>query len=229
MEKEERGADAVMPRERLMANGAHALSEVELLSILIGSGTKGRPAGRLGADLLALTDGRLDDLGRMPPEAYEMVPGIGPARAVTIAAALELGRRQALNRVQGGARPAVIGSSRDIHARFVHRLGDLQHEEFWVVLLRRSNRVLAELRISAGGLSGTVADPKVIFGKALAMRAAALVLVHNHPSGNPRPSQSDRDLTENMRQAGRFLDLPVLDHVIIAQDRYHSFADEGLL
>jgi DNA repair protein RadC len=220
---------AIMPRERLMTQGPEALTEVELLAILIGSGTRGRPAHMLGTELLTMASGRLDELGRMPPEAYALVPGIGQARAVTIAAALELGRRQALNRVQGAMRTQHIGHARDVHARFVHRLGDLQHEEFWVVLLRRSNRVLTELRVSTGGLSGTVVDPKVIFGKALALRAAALIVVHNHPSGNPRPSDSDRNLTETLREAGKFLDLPLLDHVIIARERYHSFADEGVL
>ena len=109
------------------------------------------------------------------------------------------------------------------------RLGDLQHEEFWVVLLKRSNHVLAELCISRGGLTGTVVDPKVVFGRALAMRAAAMVLVHNHPSGNPKPSAADRSLTSTLCKAGEFLDLPVLDHVIVGGDAFVSFADQGWL
>ncbi|MEZ7877504.1 MAG: JAB domain-containing protein, partial [Flavobacteriales bacterium] len=109
------------------------------------------------------------------------------------------------------------------------RLSDLPHEEFWILLLRRSNHVLAEIKISSGGLAGTVADPKIIFGRALALRAAAIVLIHNHPSGNPKPSTSDKSLTNNMREAGKFLDLPVLDHIIVAGKQYVSFADEGLI
>ena len=122
-----------------------------------------------------------------------------------------------------------ITSSQDVHVRFKARLGDLQHEEFWVLLLRRSNHVLAEVCISRGGLTGTVVDPKIVFGRALAMRAAAIVLVHNHPSGNPNPSDADRALTRNLCRAGEFLDLPVLDHVIVAGDGFVSFADQGWL
>jgi len=141
-----------------------------------------------------------------------------------IAAAMELGRRRQMARGRAGAR---ITTSADVHLRFVDRLSDLQHEEFWAIMLRRSNQVMAEVCISRGGLTGTVADPKIIFGRALAMRAAALVVVHNHPSGNPSPSDSDRHLTNQLRNAGNWLDLPLLDHVIIAGGRYVSFADVG--
>jgi DNA repair protein RadC len=119
--------------------------------------------------------------------------------------------------------------SQDVFGRFQSRLSDLQHEEFWIMLLKRSNDVLAEVCISKGGLTGTVVDPKIVFGRALAMRAAAMVLVHNHPSGNPQPSASDRELTRSLCRAGLLLDLPILDHVIVAGDGYVSFADEGWL
>lgn len=216
-----------MPRERLMTEGAAALTDAELLAILIRTGPAGRSALQVAEALLDLAGGRLSDLGRMPPEAYELVHGIGAARAVGLAAAMELGRRRAQPEEVGEA--VRISSARDVFHRFKHRLGDLGHEEFWVVLLRRSNAILAEVCISRGGLSGTVADPKVIFGKALALRAAALILVHNHPSGNRSPSQADRRLTESMRGAGQFLDLPVLDHVIVTRSGYFSFADDGAL
>ena len=139
---------------------------------------------------------------------------------------MEIGRRR-----MASIRPKTIQivSSRDVFLRFVDRLSDLRHEEFWILLLRRSNHVLAEIKISSGGLTGTVADPKIIFGRALALRAAAMVLIHNHPSGNPKPSSSDKSLTNNLRQAGNFLDLPVLDHIIVAGKQYVSFADEGLI
>jgi DNA repair protein RadC len=139
---------------------------------------------------------------------------------------MEIGRRR-----MASMRPVTVQivSSRDVFLRFVDRLSDLPHEEFWILLLRRSNHVLAEIKISSGGLAGTVADPKIIFGRALALRAAAIVLIHNHPSGNPKPSTSDKSLTNNMREAGKFLDLPVLDHIIVAGKQYVSFADEGLI
>ena len=123
----------------------------------------------------------------------------------------------------------MMKGSQDVFGRFQSRLSDLQHEEFWIMLLKRSNDVLAEVCISKGGLTGTVVDPKIVFGRALAMRAAAMVLVHNHPSGNPRPSASDRELTRCLCRAGLLLDLPILDHVIVAGDGYVSFADEGWL
>jgi DNA repair protein RadC len=123
----------------------------------------------------------------------------------------------------------MMKGSQDVFGRFQSRLSDLQHEEFWIMLLKRSNDVLAEVCISKGGLTGTVVDPKIVFGRALAMRAAAMVLVHNHPSGNPQPSASDRELTRSLCRAGLLLDLPILDHVIVAGDGYVSFADEGWL
>ncbi len=228
-EVKELGMDltAMLPRERLMVEGPAALSDVELLAILIRTGPAGRSAMHVAEELLALAGGQLADLGRLPPEAFELVHGIGSARAVGLAAAMELGRRRAQS--AGESSGVKITSARDVFRRFKHRLGDLGHEEFWVVFLRRSNTVLAEVCISRGGLSGTVADPKVIFGKALALRAAALILVHNHPSGNRSPSSADRRLTATMRDAGQFLDLPVLDHIIITQHGYFSFADEGAL
>lgn len=213
------------PRERLMLLGPEALSDTELLAILIRTGRPGRTVVAVAEDLLELAGGRLSELGRLPPDAYQLVCGIGMARAVELAAAMELGRRRA--QAQAELSEQRIVSASDIFVRFKNRLGDLSHEEFWVVFLRRSNAVLAELCISRGGLSGTVADPKVIFGKALALRAAAIILVHNHPSGNRMPSHADRQLTQNMREAGRFLDLPVLDHVIVARTGFFSFADQG--
>jgi len=217
------------PRERMLLEGAGSLSDAELLGVLIGVGPRGRRAEEVGQELLRLACGSLDELGRMPPEAFATVSGIGSARAVGIAAAMELGRRRAEARaVLGG--PGVwprVGTSQEVFARFHTRLADLPHEEFWALLLRRSNHVLAEFQVSKGGTAGTVADPKIIYAKALALRASALIVVHNHPSGNPQPSAADRQLTENLRSAGVFLDLPLLDHVIVARERYYSFSDSG--
>lgn len=220
MEKEMR------PRERMLILGAGALKDAELLAILIGSGPNGKTAHDVAVDLLDLAGDDLNELGKLLPEGYASISGIGDARATVLTAAMEIGRRR-----MASIRPKTnkIISSRDVFLRFVDRLSDLPHEEFWILLLRRSNHVLAEIKISTGGLTGTVADPKIIFGRALALRAAAMVLIHNHPSGNPNPSLSDKSLTNNLRDAGKFLDLPVLDHIIVAGKQYVSFADEGLI
>lgn len=214
------------PRERMLILGAGALKDAELLAILIGSGPNGKTAHDVAVDLLDLAGDDLNELGKLLPEGYASISGIGDARASVLTAAMEIGRRR-----MASLRPKTnkILSSRDVFLRFVDRLSDLPHEEFWILLLRRSNHVLAEIKISTGGLTGTVADPKIIFGRALALRAAAMVLIHNHPSGNPKPSLSDKSLTNNLRDAGKFLDLPVLDHIIVAGKQYVSFADEGLI
>ena len=214
------------PRDRMLIHGAGALKDSELLAILIGSGPSGKTAHDVAIDLLGLAGDNLHELGKLLPEGYASISGIGSARASILTAAMEIGRRR-----MASMRPVTVQivSSRDVFLRFVDRLSDLPHEEFWILLLRRSNHVLAEIKISSGGLAGTVADPKIIFGRALALRAAAIVLIHNHPSGNPKPSTSDKSLTNNMREAGKFLDLPVLDHIIVAGKQYVSFADEGLI
>jgi len=214
------------PRDRMLIQGAGALKDSELLAILIGNGPSGKTAHDVAIDLLDLAGDNLHELGKLLPEGYASISGIGYARASVLSAAMEIGRRR-----MACMRPVTIQivSSRDVFLRFVDRLSDLPHEEFWILLLRRSNHVLAEIKISSGGLAGTVADPKIIFGRALALRAAAIVLIHNHPSGNPKPSSSDKSLTNNMREAGKFLDLPVLDHIIVAGKQYVSFADEGLI
>ena len=213
-------------RDRMLIQGAGALKDSELLAILIGSGPSGKTAHDVAIDLLGLAGDNLHELGKLLPEGYASISGIGSARASILTAAMEIGRRR-----MASMRPVTVQivSSRDVFLRFVDRLSDLPHEEFWILLLRRSNHVLAEIKISSGGLAGTVADPKIIFGRALALRAAAIVLIHNHPSGNPKPSTSDKSLTNNMREAGKFLDLPVLDHIIVAGKQYVSFADEGLI
>tara|TARA_B110000037_G_scaffold32246_1_gene38821 strand:- start:1383 stop:2015 length:633 start_codon:yes stop_codon:yes gene_type:complete len=210
----------------MLIQGAGALKDSELVAILIGSGPSGKTAHDVAIDLLGLAGDNLHELGKLLPEGYASISGIGSARASILTAAMEIGRRR-----MASMRPVTVQivSSRDVFLRFVDRLSDLPHEEFWILLLRRSNHVLAEIKISSGGLAGTVADPKIIFGRALALRAAAIVLIHNHPSGNPIPSSSDKSLTNNMREAGKFLDLPVLDHIIVAGKQYVSFADEGLI
>lgn len=210
----------------MVDGGVSCLEDDELLALLLGTGRNGSHAEDVARELLAMAQGCLNNLASWPPESLALVPGIGPAKSAQIAAAMELGRRRQFDQDRVGQ---VVTQSRDVFLRFASRLSDLQHEEFWLLLLRRSNKVLAEVCISRGGLSGTVADPKIIYARALAMRASAMVLVHNHPSGQTKPSEADRGLTKQLCQAGRFLDLPVLDHVIIAGGRYVSFADEGWL
>ena len=210
----------------MLLDGVSSLNDTELLAVLIGSGRQGKSAEMLADELLAMTNHDLQTLGKLSPEGYAQIPGIGRARATVLSAAMELGRRRtALNRINKSR----ISSSCDVYNRYVDRLSDLGHEEFHVLILKRSNEVLDELKISIGGLTGTVAGPKIIFSRALALGAAAMILIHNHPSGNPKPSTSDINLTNNLVKAGKFLDLPVLDHVIIAGKSFTSLSDSGLI
>lgn len=206
--------------------GVGALTDAELLAILVGSGTRGEAALDVAKRVLLEAGGDLHALGRFDALRLRSMHGIGDARAVSIGAAMELGRRRM---VSPDNRAVRISRSKDIVGRFQSRLVDLDVEEFWVLALSRANGPIADLLISRGGQSGTVVDPKVVFRKALSVRAAAVVLVHNHPSGNPNPSAADRKLTADLGEAGRALDLPVLDHVIIAGMRHFSFADNRLL
>jgi len=212
--------------DRILINGTSSLNNIELITLLIGQCKSVKSSVLVAEDLLKLTGGDLYALGKLLPEGYEQVHGVGKQISLVLSVAMELGRRRTFSSL---GKSHVIVSSRDVFNRFSDRLSDLQHEEFWILLLKRSNHVLAEIKISSGGLSGTVADPKLIFGRALALRASAIVLVHNHPSGNCKPSVSDRTLTRNLCKAGVFLDLPVVDHIIIADKDFVSFADEGFL
>ena len=214
------------PRERALIHGVETLTPAELLALLIGSGAPGAGAEDAASALLADLQGDLHALGRCGIARLRSYRGLGDARAVRVAAAMELGRRRMDMPPSPGKR---MTRSEDIVARFQARLMDRSEEEFWALALSRSNAVVADLRISVGGQSGTVVDPKVVFSKALTVRAAALVLVHNHPSGNPRPSEADKALTREISRVGKALDMPVLDHVIIAGMRHFSFADHQLL
>ena len=213
-------------QDRILTYGTSSLTNVELMTLLMGQSKSVQSPADLAEDLLKLTGGDLYALGKLLPEGFEQVHGVGKEIAVVLAVSMELGRRRTFSSL--GISHAIV-SSRDVFNRFSGRLSDLQHEEFWILLLKRSNHVLAEIKISSGGLSGTVADPKLIFARALALRASAIVLIHNHPSGNSKPSVADRNLTKNLCRAGGFLDLPVVDHIIIAGKDFVSFADEGFL
>lgn len=219
-------AEEDRPREKLMQKGRAALSDAELIAILLGSGTTKLTAVDVGMLLLQAVDNDLNELARLSLKQLCRHPGVGPAKAIAVMAALELGRRR---KESGAGRRVTIASSRDIYHLVRPQLQDLPHEEFWVVLLNRANVVMRQEKISSGGVAGTVADPKLIFKQALENLASSIILVHNHPSGNRQPSPADIALTKKLREAGGFLDLPVLDHLIYTDHGYYSFADEGLL
>jgi len=219
-------AEEDRPREKLLLKGRAALSDAELIAILLGSGTRDLSAVDLAKQILGSVGNDLHELGRLSVADLAKFRGIGEAKAISIVAALELGRRR---REQEPRPRNRITGSRDAYEVMKPHLLDKPHEEFWILLLNRANEVIRPVQISAGGVAGTVADPKLIFKYALEHLASALILFHNHPSGNLLPSQADKDLTRKLKEAGRLLDLPVLDHLIFTDRAYFSFADEGIL
>lgn len=214
------------PREKLMQHGYAALSNSEIIGILIGSGTRDKSAVQVCQDILNHVDGDLNKLAKLSVKDLQKFKGIGEAKAISIVAALELGRRRKNTEI---AAKTSIKSSADAYNYLNHVFTDLHHEEFHILLLSRANAIKSSALISKGGLSGTVADGKLIFKKALEESASAIILCHNHPSGNLKPSQSDIQLTKKLKEFGNMIDLPVLDHLIFTDNDYFSFADEGLL
>ena len=217
---------AERPRERLKDLGANALSSSELLAILIGSGTARRSALALAQDVLQRCGGSLRRLAAQPVAALTDVHGLGTARAVAIHAALELGRR-----VTGEARDegAPLRSPRDVWTAYASRLEDLPVEEFHVAVLDAQHRLERDITVTRGILNSSLVHPREVFREAIAERAAAIILVHNHPSGDPTPSADDRAITTQLVAAGRLLDIPVADHIVIGRGRYLSFAEAGML
>jgi DNA repair protein RadC len=210
----------------MIEKGPMALSESELITILLGSGSAAESADVLARKILTFGNNDLSVLARMPYSDLCKIKGIGPAKAVTLVAAFELGRRRRTNEVRQKKK---IESSRDVFEYFIQSLGDLAHEEFWLMNLNRNNQVLSLRKISEGGWHSTIVDPKKVFARALEEKASAIIVAHNHPSGNLQPSQEDRKITQKLRRCGIDLELPVLDHLIIASHGYFSFADEGIL
>jgi DNA repair protein RadC len=210
----------------LLDLGARALSSSELLAVVLGSGSAGKSALRLGEDILAAAGGSLRRIAMQPVAALRGVHGVGAVRAVTIHASLELGRRMAAESREDGA---PIRSPRDVVALFAPRLEDLPVEEFHVAVLDAQHRMERDVTVTRGILNSSLVHPREVFREAIAERAASVVLVHNHPSGDPVPSNDDRAVTEQLVAAGRLLDIPVHDHVIIGRGRYTSFAEAGLL
>lgn len=214
------------PREKLLSKSPQALSDSELLAILINNGIGKRSAVDLAKDVLKVGKNNLNQLGKLSIKDLMSVKGIGKAKAITITAALELGRRR---QAASFTEKTVIRDSRDI-ARYLQALfRDLSREVFAVIFLNRANKINHFEIVSEGGITGTVADPRVILKKALEEEAVSLILCHNHPSGNLKPSKADEDLTFKIREAARYLDIRVMDHIIVSDEGYFSFADEGIL
>lgn len=214
------------PREKMIRYGTTFLSDAELLGILISSGTKDKSAIDLGRELLAIVNNSLNALGKLTIADLTKIHGIGNARAVTIAAALELGRRRKLAEIPDVVQ---IKCSKDVADIFQPLLSDLMHEEFWVLFLNRSNRVIGRMKLSQGGVSGTVTDVRMVMKKAIEYLASGIIVCHNHPSGNLNPSDSDSKITQKIKEAGNLMDIQLLDHLIISDKDYYSFADNGLL
>jgi DNA repair protein RadC len=214
------------PREKFIQNGTASLSDAELLAILISSGTKDKSAVDLGRELLGMANNNLNNLGKLTIADLRKVHGIGPARAVTIAAALELGRRRKLSETQYLPQ---IRSSKDVSDIFQPLLSDLLHEEFWILFLNRSNKVINRMKLSQGGISGTVTDVRLVMKRAIECLASGIIVCHNHPSGNLNPSESDNKITQKIKEAGNLMDIQLLDHLIISDKDYYSFADNGML
>lgn len=214
------------PREKLIKKGVQSLSDAEIIALLIGSGTRNETAVELSKKVLKTANNNLNELGKQSIENLIKMKGIGEAKAITILAALELGKRRKISEIITKKK---ITQSKDIFELFQPILGDLPHEEFWVLLLNRSNRIIEKIKISQGGVAGTVTDIKIILKQAIEKLASSVILCHNHPSGNKNPSKADDSITQKLKQGSELLDIQVLDHIIIADMEYYSYADEGKL
>ena len=214
------------PREKLLSKGISSLSDAELIAIIIGSGTRDESAVELSKRILGSVQHNLNELGKLSVDDLQKYKGIGEAKAIGIVAALELGRRRKLSEIIDRQK---ITSSHDIYEIFHPLLADLPHEEFWIVLLNRSNKIIERQKISQGGISGTVTDVRLILRMALEKLASSLILCHNHPSGNQQPSEADISITQKVKESGKLMDISLLDHIIITDGSYYSFADEGIL
>jgi DNA repair protein RadC len=214
------------PREKLLLKGKSALSDAELIAILLGTGTTTASAVELAKKILQSNQHDLHALASQSIKDLTRIKGIGEAKAITIVAAMELGRRRKDLEVHD--KPKITGS-KDVFELLKGDLQDIPHEEFWIILLNRANRVTKKVQISQGGVAGTVADPKIIFKAALEELSSGIILAHNHPSGNLTASQADIELTKKLKAGAKLLEMQVLDHVIIGGQKYFSFADEGLI
>ncbi len=213
------------PREKLMLKGKSVLSDAELIAILIGSGSRNESAVGLSKRILASVDNNLNALGKLNIQQLMNFKGIGEAKAISILASMELGRRR---RAEDAVELKKITSSKMIFEIMQPIIGELQHEEFWVLYLNNSNKVLAKSQLGKGGITGTLVDVRLVFKPALEMGATALILCHNHPSGTLLPSDADKQITQKLKAAGQNLDIKVLDHIIITENGFYSFNDDGI-
>lgn len=214
------------PREKLLSKGKAALSNAELIAILLGSGSKDESAVDLAKRMLNFTENNLNAFGKLTVNDLVKFKGVGEAKALTIITALELSRRC---RLEDALQQEVITSSKAVFEIMHPLLGELPHEEFWIVYLNNANKVLNKMQLSKGGLTGTLVDTRMIYKKAIELLATGIILCHNHPSGKLNPSESDKKLTLKIKQAGDALDIKVLDHLIITEKDYFSFTDSNLL
>ncbi|MFT3681614.1 MAG: DNA repair protein RadC [Ferruginibacter sp.] len=214
------------PREKLLTKGASVLSDSELLAILIINGYKEKSAVALAKEILQLSNNNLNELGKLMPADLQKIKGIGEAKAITITAALELGRRR---QAATAMEKKTIRSSNDMAEYLRALLKDFSYEVFAVLFLNKANKVNHFEVLSRGGITGTVADPRIILKKALETGATSIALCHNHPSGNLKPSRADEELTRKIKEAASYLDIAVIDHIIVSEEGYYSFADEGLI
>lgn len=213
------------PREKMLDKGRSMLTEAELIAILIGSGNREESAVDLSKRILSSVGNNLNALGKLSVQELSRFKGVGNAKAVSIIAALELGRRRKNAEV---AKREKISDSRDVFNIMHPIFLDIPHEEFWILLLNTSNLVLKKLKISSGGVSGTVVDTRIIFKAAIDHHASSIIMCHNHPSGNLTPSEADKKITKNMKEAGKIMEIMLLDHLIITENGFYSFVDEGI-
>jgi len=214
------------PREKFILKGRHALSDAELLAIQLGSGSRNESALDLAKRILASSGGSFSKLAKLTVEQLMEFKGIGEAKAINILSALEIGRRR---KSEAKEELLVIRQSRTIYEAFHDLLSDLDHEEFWCMFLNAGNGVIKKEIISKGGIASTIVDVRVIMKKALLLSATGIILVHNHPSDRTKPSQSDINITNNIKEGAKLLNITLLDHVIVGDTNYYSFADEGVL
>jgi DNA repair protein RadC len=214
------------PREKLQLKGKSNLSDAELIAILLGSGTRKESAVDLARRILDLADNNLVELGKLSLPQLQRISGVGPVKAITLTAALELGSRR---QVSSSKTKKKVSTSQDIFEIFGPRIGDLNHEEFWLMCLNRNNAIIGTTRIGSGGISATVADIRIMLKYAIENYASSMILCHNHPSGNLKPSNADIKLTTAVKEAASFMDIALLDHIIVTDSSYYSFADEKII
>ena len=214
------------PREKLLYKGISSLSDAELLAILLGSGSNDKSAVDLAREILSIASNNLHRLGKLDVHDLVKLKGIGTAKAINILAALELGRRRKSAEIIEAAK---IRSSNDVYTIFNPLLADLTHEEFWLLYLNRSNKILSRHKLSQGGVSGTITDVRLIIKKALELLASSMIICHNHPSGNLDPSEADNRITQKIKEAAACFDINLLDHIIVTDNGYYSYADNGAL